>query len=262
MTLDDVMGELERLGTEQNRKTYRRHGVSEPLFGVSYAHLGALQKRIKTDQALAEALWATGNADARTLATMIADPSRFTLAQLDAWLKSARYHGLVDGLTSHVASKSRFAREAAERWMASDDEHIGRAGWNLVGHLAAGDASLPDAFFERHIATIQAGIHAAKNRTREAMNTALINIGARNEALRKKAIAAATRIGEVEVDHGDTGCKTREAVEYIEKIWARRAMGNSAGVTAATRAAAKKAPAKKAPAKAAAKKKKTPARGR
>jgi len=221
MTLDDVMGELERLGTEQNRKTYRRHGVSEPLFGVSYAHLGALQKRIKTDQALAEALWATGNADARTLATMIADPSRFTLAQLDAWLKSARYHGLVDGLTSHVASKSRFAREA-------------------------------DAFFERHIATIQAGIHAAKNRTREAMNTALINIGARNEALRKKAIAAATRIGEVEVDHGDTGCKTREAVEYIEKIWARRAMGNSAGVTAATRAAAKKAPAKKAPAEAAA----------
>ena len=30
-TRDQVMAELAALGTEQTRKTYRRHGVAEPL---------------------------------------------------------------------------------------------------------------------------------------------------------------------------------------------------------------------------------------
>ena len=35
--------------------------------------------------------------------------------------------------------------------------------------------------------------------------------------LQKKAIAAAKRIGKVEVDHGETGCKTPDAASYIAK---------------------------------------------
>jgi hypothetical protein len=54
------------------------------------------------------------------------------------------------------------------------------------------------------------------------MNNALINIGVRSSALQKKAIAAAKRIGKVEVDHGETGCKTPDAVAYIKKTVAHR----------------------------------------
>ena len=57
--------ELERHGSEQTRKTYRRHGVLGDQYGVSYAHLKSMKKAIKTDQALAESLWASGNHDAR-----------------------------------------------------------------------------------------------------------------------------------------------------------------------------------------------------
>lgn len=247
MDFDEVMRELERLGTEQNRKVYRRHGAGDVLFGVSFAHLNALQKRIKKDQALAEELWATGNADARTLAAMIADPARFTVAQLDGWLDGVRYPVLLDLVVKHVALRSPVAREAMDRWITSDDEWIGRAGWSLLGLLAAEDPALPDALFEKRLAEIEASIHRAKNRTREAMNSALIQIGARNEALRGKALAAARRIGKVEVDHGDTSCKTPDAGPYIEKIWARRQpAGKSAGKAAAPPPRASKAPAAKA----------------
>jgi hypothetical protein len=44
----------------------------------------------------------------------------------------------------------------------------------------------------------------------------------RGGPLRDEAIAAARRIGKVEVDHGDTDCKTPDAVEYILKVEARR----------------------------------------
>jgi len=37
--LNDVMTELEFLGTEQNRKIYRRHGAGDNQFGVSFANL-------------------------------------------------------------------------------------------------------------------------------------------------------------------------------------------------------------------------------
>ena len=49
------------------------------------------------------------------------------------------------------------------------------------------------------------------------MNNAVINIGVRNSRLQRKTIAAAKRIGKVEVDHGETGCKTPDAVSYIKK---------------------------------------------
>ena len=49
------------------------------------------------------------------------------------------------------------------------------------------------------------------------MNNALISIGVRNPKLQKSATAAAVRIGTVEVDHGETSCKTPEAVSYIKK---------------------------------------------
>ncbi len=236
MTFEETMRELERLGTEQNRKTYGRHGAPQPLFGVSFADLGKLTKRIKRDQALAEALWATGNTDARTLATMIADPAAFSAAKLDAWLGELRYQGLIDELVRQIASKNAGALAAMERWTASEDEWIGRAGWSLLGQLAADEASaLPEALFEERLKTIEAGIHGAPNRTRQAMNLAMISIGGRSERLRGLAIAAARRLGTIEVDHGDTSCKTFDAVSYIEKMWARKAQSAPA---------VKKAPAK------------------
>jgi hypothetical protein len=54
------------------------------------------------------------------------------------------------------------------------------------------------------------------------MNGALISIGVYKPALRKKAIEAARRIGKVEVDHGETNCKTPDAVPYIEKAARRK----------------------------------------
>lgn len=61
---------------------------------------------------------------------------------------------------------------------------MAQAGWDLVGSLAAGNPELPDEYFEERLET-------------------------------------AGRIGTVEVDHGETGCKTPAARPYIEKMWAR-----------------------------------------
>jgi hypothetical protein len=49
MNITEAMDTLKQLGTEQNRKIYKRHGVNGSAFGVSYSELGKLRKKIKSD---------------------------------------------------------------------------------------------------------------------------------------------------------------------------------------------------------------------
>ena len=221
MTADEVHAELEAMGTAQNRKIYARHGVGGEMYGVSFANLGKLQEKIRTDQALAEELWASGNHDARVLATMVADSARMKSGQIDAWARDLDSYVLTDAFVKLVA-RTPFARRKSEKWQRSRGEWIGQAGWGLLSYLAGDGEDLPDGYFEERLATIEEEIHGRKNRVRHAMNGALISIGGRNERLRARAVAAAGRIGKVEVDHGETSCKTPEAVGYIEKMWVRK----------------------------------------
>lgn len=224
MTHNDVIKQLKAFGTEQNRKVYKRHGVAGDLYGVSYANLGKLKKTIKVDHALAEKLWATGNHDARVLATMIADPAKASDRLLNAWAKDLSNYVLTDAFSGFVM-RTPFVRKKMEQWTRSKKEWTGRMGWQLLAYLAMKDAELPDEFFESHLETIERDVHAGKNRVKDAMNSALIAIGIRNNKLKKKALSAAKRIGKIEVDHGETGCKTPDAAEYILKASERKSKG-------------------------------------
>jgi len=221
MNVQEALDTLKSLGTEQARKTYRRHGAAEDVYGVSFADLKNLKKKVKTDHDLAEGLWATGNHDARIFATMIADPRRLDGETLDRWAGGLRNYVETDALGG-LAAGSPAAGATMERWAGSDDEWTGAAGWRILAHLAMQDASLPDEYFEKFLGVIEKEIHSRQNRVRHQMNGALIAIGIRNPALEKKAVAAAERIGKVEVDHGDTGCKTPDAVPYIRKAVERK----------------------------------------
>lgn len=219
MSLTDAMSALEKAGSAQTRKTYARHGVAEPMFGVSFAFLKTLMKRIGVDHELALALWDTGNFDARNLAVKIVDPARMSPADLDRWA-GAPCARMCAGYVASTAAEGPHGRAKAEQWLGGRDEARRCVAWTLVGTLAMRDEDMPDDWFAARLAEIEKSIHTAPNAQREAMNQALISIGCRSAALRKAATAAAKRIGKVEVDHGDTACKTPDAKEYIDKTWA------------------------------------------
>jgi len=222
MNFDETMRALETAGTEQARKIYRRHGAPDPLFGVSFAVLGKLQKKIKTDHALAQKLWASGNTDARNLATMVADPRAMTSGELDRWVNDPNSVFISGLLARNIVVKSPFAREKALTWIDSKQEGTACTGWMTLSVAAEMPGLFEDKELVELLGRIEARIHAEKNRVREAMNYALIGIGVRNVTCRAGALSAAKRIGKVEVDHGETGCKTPDAAAYIMKTVAHR----------------------------------------
>ena len=209
------MAELQLAGTTQNRKVYARHGVSEPMFGVSYANQAKLAKKLGIDHQLAQQLWASENHDARILACKIADAKQATDALLESWAADLDSYVLTDAFAAFAAASPLSARKR-NKWRNSKQEWVGAAGWLLIA-IASRHTTVDDRAFAGLIAEIEASIHSAENRTRYAMNSALIAIGAR-PAFTKEAVAAAKRIGVVEVDHGQTGCKTPDAASYIRKI--------------------------------------------
>lgn len=119
MNLKQVMQQLEKSGTETYKKIWPRHGIQPPLFGVKYADLYKLQKKIGCDHELAQGLWRTGNHDARILATLIVDADALTSRELDSWLGSAGNHVLNERSTSTTGrrvARPRTPRRTSGRW--------------------------------------------------------------------------------------------------------------------------------------------------
>jgi len=225
MNAAQALKKLAALGTAQNRKVYARHGVTGAMFGVSYANLGKLAREVlrehELEHELALELWASANHDARVLATMIADPERLGARELGRWVKALDNYVLTDAFAK-LAARSPAGQDAALEWLADSGEWVSTAGWSTLCWSLQAGAELEETELRGHLRTIEKRIHSAKNRTRYAMNSALIGIGIGSPALRAEALATAERIGPVAVDHGATGCKTPDAAQYIRKVLEHR----------------------------------------
>ncbi len=77
MNTPQVLATLRKLGKPQTAAIYRRHGSGQ-FFGVLTSEIAKLQKRLKVNHSLAMELWKTGNAEARALALLVADPEKLT----------------------------------------------------------------------------------------------------------------------------------------------------------------------------------------
>ena len=222
MKSSEVLATLKKLGKPQTAAIYRRQGSGDNVFGVLTSDITKLAKKIKRDDALAKDLWKTGNAEARILALQIADPAKLTRPAADKLVKDGPAHAVGWYLTELVA-RSPIADDTMRAWMTSKDESFREMGYGILGKRLREDPnSVSDAAAAKILATIEKEIHGSPNWARYAMNSALIGIGVNKPALRKKAIEAARRIGKVEVDHGETYCKTPDAAPYIEKAAKRK----------------------------------------
>jgi len=220
MTCEEVMVELEGLGSEQTRKVLRRHGMPESAFGVKVEDLKKLLKRLKGDHALALALWETGNSDARYLAGLLADAARLTVAELDHWAETADWQMLAEYSVAGCAADSPHGWELGRRWVDSPRELTAAAGWaTLAGHVSVTpDPRLDPAGLRALLGRVRESLAGSPNRVRYTMNGFVIAVGGHVEALRGDALAVAAAVGTVRVDMGGTACQVPDAAQQIARM--------------------------------------------
>ena len=213
----DVMSKLKKLGKPETAEIYKRYGCGDNVFGTLTSEIAKLRKSLRTDHDLAMKLWSTGNAEARLLALQVADPGKLSRTEAEAMVRDPAVH-FCSYYLSQLVARSPFADDAMRSWMKSPKEFVQEAGYGILGfRLKADPDSVSDADAKKVLATVEREIRTAPNFGRYAMNGAIIAIGVFKPALRKDALEAARRIGEVDVDHGETGCKTPDAVSRISK---------------------------------------------
>lgn len=221
LTYEEVMAQLERMGSEQTKKTFMNHGAREPLFGVKIGDLKKLVKPVKKDQALAAALYESGVSDAMYLAGLTLDPASLTAERLRKWVLLANWYLLTETTVAGLAAESPYGRELAMEWIASPDELVASCGWSTYANLLsiAPDESLDLEELRGLLQTVKANIHAEpRNRVRYTMNGFVIAAGGYVEALHEEASAVAEAIGKVGVNMGNTACKVPVAKDYIAKM--------------------------------------------
>ena len=221
------MKELEKLGSEQTKKTFLRHGAKEPLFGVKVSDLKTIVKKVKKDHELSLELFATGNADAMYLAGLIADEKKITPADLEGWAAKSNWSMISEYTVPWIAAESGRGWELGLKWIESDKENVASSGWTaLSNHLAlTPDEKLDLKTIEKLLDRVEKKIRKAKNRERYVMNGFVISVGAYVTPLTTNAIQVGNAIGDVEVDMGDTACKVPSVKEYIGKLEKRGALG-------------------------------------
>lgn len=237
-TYKKILEELEWLGSETCRATYVRHGISGEAYGVKFWDLDKVTKRLrreyKDDQKglheLATGLWNTHNCDAGHLAMKICVAELLDQKHAEKWISEFGFC-LCESIFADVVAKTTWWPSAISDWMPDDRDWFRAMGYDTLT-AALKDHSdngvLPDDFVLSSkelsvvLSTIESQIHNSPNNAKYSMNNTLIWIGGYVAELTSEAIETAKRIGKVDVDHGNTSCKTPDAASYIEKMVTRR----------------------------------------
>lgn len=220
MTAQQIITEIEPLGTEGYCRILRNHGVTGPLFGVKVEVLKKYEKAIKKDYQLALDLFETGVYDAMYLAGLIADESKMTKDDLRGWLQKADNDVVAEFAVAWVAADGPHGWDLALEWIDSSDEKEAVVGWGTLSSLVAvkDDTALDIPALRSLLERVKATIHTQPDRVRYKMNGFVIALGSSVPELTDEALSAGEEIGKVKVDMGNTACKVPFAPDYIRKV--------------------------------------------
>ena len=154
------------------------------------------------------------------LAGLVADGTQMSKRQLNAWAKGASWYMISEYTVPGVAAESPHARDLAMKWMDAKQESVAACGWcTYTGFIATReDAELDLDEIKQLLQRVVDEIDPSPNRVRYCMNGFVIAVGTYVKPLLKDAKAAAKKIGNAEVDVGDTACKVPLATEHIAQV--------------------------------------------
>jgi len=195
MDYSQIMGKLKSLKNQKNRDGMARFGIkTDKAYGISLPVLRGFAREIPRNHDLAGKLWKSEIHEARMLASFIGEPERVTEGQMEEWVRGFDSWDICDQVCSNLFDRTPFAYKKAFEWSERNEEFVKRAGFVMMACLAVHDKKVTDSRLEQFFPVIKKHSTDERNFVKKAVNWALRQIGKRNLALNKKAIAVAKDI--------------------------------------------------------------------
>lgn len=191
--LKEAMGRLEALGDEKVRKHNRKSGAGDNQYGVRMGDIRKLAAKIKSDHALALALWDTGNIDARLLAVLLLNPKELSGDAVDRLVRSGDFAQVADWLNAYVVKNHPDKEALRQQWLADGDPWAARAGWSLTYERITRDPAGLD--LSGLLDRIEAEMGGAPPPVQWTMNFCLGGIGIHFPEHRRRAVAIGEKLG-------------------------------------------------------------------
>jgi 3-methyladenine DNA glycosylase AlkD len=192
---DAILERLRALGNSANLPGMARYGIEvSNAVGVTIPTLRAIAKETGHDHALALALWRSGMHEARILASMIDDPSRVTVRQMDAWARAFDSWDVCDQVCANLFDRTPHAVDRVFAWAERPETFVRRAAFATMAALTVHRPDLGDDELRAFLPAIEAAADDDRNYVRKAVSWALRQIGKRNPALNADAVATAEAI--------------------------------------------------------------------
>ncbi|MEM9381651.1 MAG: DNA alkylation repair protein [Planctomycetota bacterium] len=172
-----------------------RYGITavDP-FGVTVGDLKKYAKTVEPDHGLAAALWDSGRYEARMLATMVDEPARVTVRQMNAWARDFDSWAIVDTACFHLFDRTAHAWGRIPVWAKTRPEFTKRAAFALLWSLSTHDKAADDAAFVDGLAIVERAADDEREYVKKGVNMALRAVGKRNRTLHRAALATAKRL--------------------------------------------------------------------
>lgn len=192
MTVHEIIAELKKKANPRNVAGMARFGISSKgRLGISVPTLRALAKKIGKNHAVARELWNSGIAEARIVASMVAEPEKLSSKEMDLWIKDFDSWDVCDQVCMNLFRYSKFAWKKAVLCERRKSEFERRAAFSLMAALAVHDKKARDAEFIKLFPLIARASADERNYVKKAVNWALRQIGKRNAALYREACRCA-----------------------------------------------------------------------
>ena len=192
VTTAEVLDQLQALANPRNVAGMARFGMSaEGRLGVPVPEMRRIAKATGKDHRLALALWRTGIAEARILASMVAVPDALTERQMEAWVRDFDSWDVCDQACMNLFEKTPLARRKILEWSVREEPFVKRAAFALIACIAWHDRGAPDEEFLAWLPVIVRGATDERNFVKKAVSWALRHIGKRNLRLNAAALRTA-----------------------------------------------------------------------
>jgi 3-methyladenine DNA glycosylase AlkD len=192
-----ILKQLKAQSNARNIAGMARFGINpHNTYGISIPTLRRIAKQTGKDHRLAQELWQSGIHEARILAALVDLPEKVTIAQMERWVRDFDSWDVCDQVCSNLFDKTAVAYRQAVAWSRREEEFVKRAGFALMAALAWHDKAGSDAAFVKFLPAIKRGATDERNFVKKAVNWALRQIGKRNRALNRAAVATAREISQ------------------------------------------------------------------
>jgi 3-methyladenine DNA glycosylase AlkD len=193
-TAAEVIAHLRSLGSEENRHGMRRYGIRiDRALGISHGVQRDIARKIKRNHERAFELWESGITEAQFIASVTADPRRFTKADACRWAAEFDSWDIVDGVSDLFVETDHW-RELIDEFAADEREFVRRTAFAMIAWSVVHRKKEPDETFLAFLPLIEAYAQDERNFVKKGVNWALRSIGKRNAKLNAEALALSERL--------------------------------------------------------------------